>query len=319
MKQSHPARDWVFTVNNPQSKDIEKVLNFDYKYLVFQVELGEEGTPHVQGFVQFHERLRLSGLKKLHKKAHWEKRRGTPYEASHYCKKPDLENGCDCPHCKDLERFDSNPAFEEGMISCENQYKTHEIARVIKAKGLSHTIERFPEAYLVMHSGMEKLETFYSPKRDWITTVTVCWGEPDAGKTRYAMHGPCPYKLAAFGGANSTDFFGDYRPREHETLVVDDFYGNWKYTTFLQVADRYPTEVHTKGGFRQLLIRHLVFTSNSSPDKWYPKVLLDLDRRESFFRRIHNIIHFTKAGYAISKVGFTLMIREVFHGLPFHG
>ena len=112
---------------------------------------------------------------------------------------------------------------------------------------------------------------------------------------------PSPYKLSAFGGKGQTDFFGDYRPDEHETLVVDDFYGNWSYTTFLQACDRYPTEVHTKGGFRQLLVRHIVFTSNSGPDEWYPKVLANPDRRESFSRRIHNVIWFTRQGYMVKK------------------
>lgn len=31
------------------------------------------------------------------------------------------------------------------------------------------------------------------------------------------MLGPSPYKLSAFGGKGQTDFFGDYRPDQHET------------------------------------------------------------------------------------------------------
>jgi len=169
----------------------------------------------------------------------------------------------------------------------------------LKRHGLSKTIDAYPTHYLAVNNGMEKLATFYSPVRQWQTVVTVLWGEPNLGKTRYALMGPSPYKLAVFG--QGTDFFGDYRPDCHDTLVVDDFYGNWKYTTFLQVCDRYPTEVHTKGGFRQLLVHHIVFTSNRGPSEWYPKVLAEMDRRESFNRRIHNIIHFTAAGYIINK------------------
>lgn len=180
----------------------------------------------------------------------------------------------------------------------------------------------------------EALATHYSPVRDWQTVVSVFYGQPGTGKTRYAMLGPSPYKLAAFGGKDSSDFFGDYRPDVHETLVVDDFYGNWKYTTFLQACDRYPTEVHTKGGFRQLLVRHIVFTSNCSPDEWYPNVLTDLNRRESFNRRIHNVIHFTKLGYTIRKgdlpwpgltflplldVNQALMNPEILHPNPILG
>ncbi len=294
-----PAKDWCFTINNPLEKDWNKVWNFDYHYLVFQVEVGEEGTPHLQGFVQWNEKIRLSALKKFHKRAHWEKRRGSASEASHYCKKPVDE--CTCKHCDGLERFDLE-VYEDGNISEDPVAELATALSVMKAKGLSHTIERYPAVFVRYHAGMEKLATFYSKKRDFVSQVTVCWGEPDSGKTRYAMLGPSPYVLAAFGGEGQADFFGDYRPDEHQTLVVDDFYSSWRFTTFLRVCDRYPTEVHTKGGFRQLLVSHIVFTSNLSPNEWYPNVTTDPTRKESFFRRIQNIIHFTKAGYAISKV-----------------
>jgi len=311
-KRAAAARDWVFTRNNPSLKTFKRFKSFDCKYIVFQLEVGEQGTPHLQGFVQFTDKQRLSALKKLDKKAHWAKRKGTPYEAAHYCKKPEPE--CKCHHCVDTPRVYPQLIFEQGCISSEAQYKAHEIARSIKVNGLNKTIHRYPEAYLTMKHGMEGLATFYSPVREWQTVVTVVWGEAGLGKTRYGMMGPSPYKLAAFGGKDQTDFFGDYRPDVHETLVVDDFYGNWKYTTWLQVCDRYPTEVHTKGGFRQLLVRHIVFTSNSPPDEWYPNVLANADRRESFYRRINNVVHMTAGGYTVTKVKFRLKVRGDYHG-----
>lgn len=56
-----------------------------------------------------------------------------------------------------------------------------------------------------------------------------------------------------------------------------------------------------KGGFRQALWRHVVFTSNSSPVQWYPNVLAIPERVDSFHRRIHNIIHLDSDGYSIQK------------------
>jgi len=103
---------------------------------------------------------------------------------------------------------------------------------------------------------------------------------------------PSPYVMPAFGAENSTDFFGGYHPDEHQTLIVDDFYNNWKFTTWLRVCDRYPTEVHTKGGFLQFLARKLIFTSNRPPDEWYPNILADPRRADSFHRRVENIICF---------------------------
>ncbi len=295
-KQPSPAKDWCFTINNPRKKDWNKIWQLPYQYLAFQVELGAEGTPHFQGFVQLQEKLRLSAVKKYHRKAHWEKRRGTPYEASHYCMKP--VEGCKCKHCDGLERFDES--FEDGYMTAELHATMNAAAKYIMEFGLQKAIERFPSVYLMHPRGMESLATRSCPLRDFESQVTVLFGASGLGKTRYALESsPTPYKLATFG--EGTDFFGGYDPLYNQTLVVDDFYSNWKYTTFLQVCDRYPTEVHTKGGYLQLLARDIVFTSNLSPDEWYPNVLLQPERRGSFFRRIHNIIHFTPAGYIVTK------------------
>lgn len=292
-KQDAPACDWCFTFNNPKPKHFDAIWDWDYKYLVVSIEQGAEtGTVHLQGFVQFQEKLRFTALRKFFKgKISWRKRKGTPYEASHYCKKP-VED-CECKHCKE-ERL--NPThldgpFEDGTLSVESAYKTAEIARVIAAKGYHHAAQRFPEAVLTMGRGMKLLDHEYTPKRDYKTQVTVLYGKSGTGKTRYATEAfPQTYVLPCHG--EGTDFFGDYDPRHHETVVADDFYGNWKFTTFLRVADRYQTEVHTKGDFLQFLAHHLVFTSNSPPDKWYKNVLQDPDRVQSFWRRIENIIRF---------------------------
>ncbi|WP_445772230.1 hypothetical protein [Rheinheimera sp.] len=302
-KQDSPARDWIFRISNPKDKDWDKIWSMDYKYLVFSIEMGgETDTVHIQGFVQFRELIRLTGLKKIHRRAHWEKRRGTPYEAAHYCMKP--VQGCDCKHCEGervtLTHLDG--PYEDGFISAESAYKAHEIARVIKAKGYHHAAERFPEAVLTMGRGMLLLDTHFTPKRDFKTEVTVIWGGSRLGKTRYAYEAaPSPYLLAVHG--EGTDFFGNYDPRSNETVIVDDFYSSWKFTTFLRVCDRYPTEVHTKGGFLQFLARHIVFTSNFAPDQWYKNVLADPVRKDSFFNRIDNIIKFTRVGkYVVLKV-----------------
>lgn len=315
--QPSPAKDWCFTINNPQDFHQDALLELDYSYLVFQVEIGEEGTPHIQGFVQLERKQRLTAIIK-HMKAyfpeededeeepysnhgHWSKRRGTPSEAAHYCKKPVPD--CDCPHCEGLERFDNY--VEYGHLSMGTaQQKVAEVVRVIKAKGLSHAIERFPEVYAHMHSGMEKIATFYLPDRDFQPVVTVLWGKSRCGKTRYAYNAfPTPYLLPP-SGRGQTDFVGDYRPDFHMTLIMDDFYGQWRYSNILRLWDRYPMEVQTKGGYRKFLARHIVVTSNVPPNEWYKTQLSDPRKAEAFFNRIHNIIHFPGSYglYTIKKV-----------------
>jgi len=306
-----PAKDWCFTINNPEEWHLDAIRSLDYTYLVFQVEVGagsEEdprGTPHIQGFVQLRDKQRKTAILSHMEEfgdpdfgGHWDKRRGTPSEAAHYCMKP--VPGCDCKHCKDLERFDDYE--EDGTLSLgDATQRLAEVARIIKAKGLHHAIDRFPEIYIMYHNGMKSIAKHFTEPGTRQTVVTVVWGTSGKGKTFYARQGPHPYLLAP-SGRGQTDFFGDYRPDVHETIVVDDFYGNWKFTTFLRVCDVHPTEVQTKGGFEQCLARHIVFTSNVPPHEWYPNVLADPRRAESFHRRLNNIIHFSEDGWVVTKV-----------------
>jgi len=57
------------------------------KYIVFGYERGEEGTPHLQGYVHLSTQKTLSAMKKFIPRAHLEPRRGTIDEAVDYCKK----------------------------------------------------------------------------------------------------------------------------------------------------------------------------------------------------------------------------------------
>lgn len=149
---------------------------------------------------------------------------------------------------------------------------------------------------------MKALNAHHTGVRTQKPLVIIAFGASGTGKTRWAAEQfPKPYFLACHGAENQTDFFGDYRPRYHETLVVDDFYSNWKFTTFLRACDRYPMEVQTKGGFLQLLANYIVFTSNLHPFDWYPKVLANPDRFPSFDRRIDVIVEFFPNFYIVRR------------------
>lgn len=84
------AKNWCFTLNNYTSEEVELVnaLYPDHVgYLVYGIEVGESGTPHLQGYVQLLKKSRISVPKKLIPRAHWEQSRGTPDQAVAYCKK----------------------------------------------------------------------------------------------------------------------------------------------------------------------------------------------------------------------------------------
>lgn len=94
-RQISPAVGWFFTFNNYNSQDIEdmvKYFNISSKEYLFQEEIGKEGTPHLQGFVNLVEKCRYDSIP-LSKKIHWEKRKGSTKQNIVYCTKIDTSVG----------------------------------------------------------------------------------------------------------------------------------------------------------------------------------------------------------------------------------
>ncbi len=80
------------TVNNPtfEAKEfIPKESELFVSFAAWQLELGENGTKHVQGYVEFKKRGRFTSFKKrlpTLERAHLEPRKGTAIEAADYCR-----------------------------------------------------------------------------------------------------------------------------------------------------------------------------------------------------------------------------------------
>lgn len=85
------AKHWCYTLNN-YTRDEERIAENAYtneavEYHVFGRETGDSGTKHLQGYIVFEERKRLTQVRAIFPRAHWEKARGKPKQAADYCKK----------------------------------------------------------------------------------------------------------------------------------------------------------------------------------------------------------------------------------------
>lgn len=86
------GKRWCFTLNNPSQgeKDlIKSIFESEHcKYGIYGNEVGESGTPHLQGFVIFETNKRLNAVRRLlSTRAHYETAKGNNTQASEYCKK----------------------------------------------------------------------------------------------------------------------------------------------------------------------------------------------------------------------------------------
>lgn len=89
------TRHFCFTVNNYTNADDDLLKALGQAegttYLVYGYETGESGTPHLQGYIVFSTTKRFAQVKSvLPRGAHVEPKRGTPEQASEYCKKDGL-------------------------------------------------------------------------------------------------------------------------------------------------------------------------------------------------------------------------------------
>ena len=92
---------WTFVINNPAKSDWEFMTTLgedgNIEFLVFQQELGDKGTQHLQGYVCLRMKRRFNSFRKLHDTWHIEARKGSHDECLHYHTKP--HPGCECKHC----------------------------------------------------------------------------------------------------------------------------------------------------------------------------------------------------------------------------
>jgi len=253
------ARAWVFTINNPINNAVPEAFNA--KYCVWQLEKGENDTPHLQGYCQFENSCRLASLKKLCATAHWEKRRGTHDEAVAYCTKDDTR---------------VEGPWSYGVPSTQGKRTDLDIVTdVIKAGGTLEEVARLhSSAFVKFFRGLTALKCTLTPPRNHVTESIVYFGPTGTGKSHRAFSlYPDAYWLP------QGKWFDNYNGQS--TVVIDEFYGWLSYSFLLRLLDKYPLLVESKGGHVQFVAKLIVFTSNTPPWEWYgPKCKLDpLKRR----------------------------------------
>lgn len=164
------SRRWVFTLNNYSQDEYDIVTSFcmsiNCKYAVVGKEVGETGTPHLQGFVILESPQRLPYCRaNLSPRGHYERARATSAKAATYCKKEgDWQEFGDFPG-QQGKRSDIDD-FVEWVKSAETTPTSREIAR------------EYPSLYLRYSAKLMELVTHIRPPVDLVTDIELrTWQE----------------------------------------------------------------------------------------------------------------------------------------------
>lgn len=311
MPRKCPMRNVCFTINNFTEEDCNRlsVCHGKMNYLVWGKEVGENGTPHIQGYCEFSEQVGFPTAKRLiGETAHLERRspRSTPKQAAGYCKKGNCGPKCMCEHCKDFDgdyefyfcRTVETPetwvlGIELGEIS--SQGKRSDISAPVEMLREGGTIRdvamAYPEQHVKYHKGFRDLRSLMLPPRslDTMPEVIVLWGLTGTGKTRDAYIKYWPDEPHYVWKPSNGNWWDGYDGEKK--IIIDEFRGQMTWSDILGLLDRNEFRAPYKGGFVNIQADKFVITSPFPPDRWY-KEDDRYDRFKQLERRITKVIEY---------------------------
>ncbi len=248
-----------FTLNSPDG-----LIPFDSErmsYLLYQEEVGESGTHHLQGYCEFKKQTSLTPIKEMlgGNTVHIEARRGTQAQAIAYCKKDDTRVAHEVPHEHGTPRAmgqrNDLVAFKDAVMAGKRKRDLVDDHLLVLAK--------YPKLYDTLNSKR--------PEREVPVEVFLLIGATGLGKTRYVYD---LYKedaeLYPTPLSNGTMWYDNYDG--HQIVLIDDFAGaasHMALSCLLRLLDRYPVQVPTKGSHTWFFPTHIYVTSNILPKDWY--------------------------------------------------
>jgi len=273
------AKNWCFTVNNYTDVEVQQLAQAATEllesesvlYVVYGKEVGDQGTPHLQGYASFPKRITMHQLKQqLKLRAHCEPAKGTPVQASSYCKKDgDYTEFGQLPH---------GPGARNDLQQLVERIRNGATKKAIE--------EEFPGHFIRYRNSILSAIADHSEERMWEVDVRVLWGRTGTGKTRKVFDAHERETIYVHPGEA---WFNGYEGQE--VALFDDFNGSeFKLAYFLKILDRYPMRVPIKGAYVQWKPKIIYITSNKDPADWYRNALPE--HRDAMFRRIKTIEYF---------------------------
>jgi len=259
------SRDFVFTINNYGDSHLELLSAIQCAYVVYGKEVGDSGTPHLQGYIRFNSQTSMKSAIKKIPGAHIEIKKGTCEQAIDYCKKDGVVYERGVKPVSQKTKGELNKRRWDDAFKAAQEGRFEDIPSDMRTRYYS-TYKRIYE------DSQYKPEPLTELQNEWR------YGSTGTGKSRSAQE---MYPDAYLKKAN-TKWWDGYT--NQEVVIIDDFD---KYHVQLGYElkiwlDHYPFQAERKGGSAMIRPKKIIITSNYHPKEIWE----DLKTLEPVLRRV---------------------------------
>lgn len=257
-------RHYCFTANNPtltpqQFGDELEQLPF-FRYVIFQLERGESGTLHFQGYIEFLQSVRGTCFARISTSIRWAVRAGTRMQARTYCQKEDTRI--------------SGP-YERGHFTGGGRGSRTDLATMASyiqdgSNNLEAIARKYPLVFLKYPRGTMLLRQHAIGYRDKPPSLFLLYGTTGVGKSGICFHRYSIRDGELFRKQPGSLWFDGYDGQV--VLLLDDFAGaasQFPLSYLLQLLDRYHVSIEVKGSYTTLKATTIIITTNIHPFLWY--------------------------------------------------
>lgn len=251
------SRNYCITINNYTADSIEMLAQLECRYVVYGKEVGDQGTPHLQGYVSFNSLKSIAQVIKSIPGAHVTVAAGTADQNYAYCTKDG-----DFTERGDRPMSDATKGAVGGAAILDKWDTSRNLAK----EGRFDEIDS--ELFIKYQGSFNKIHASENLKRKLPDTETEhlwYYGPPGTGKSRMAreMNPDLYLKMCNKWWDGYTD---------QDCVLLEDFDKNHACLLHhLKIwGDRYPFPGEKKGTCLVIRPNQIIVTSNYHPRDIWP-------------------------------------------------
>lgn len=306
------ARRWCFTINNYTEQSLlrlkQDLSSISINYAIIAKEIGENNTPHLQGFISFKERQRFTQMKKLMPTAHLEQAKGNDKQNEDYCKKQDKEPFIiGTPSCTS-EKGGNNKSYLKAMQIARDLAQNKNLSEILEdEENIPAYVQHFNtiakiKSQLIQETAMKELIEEYKNvnlRKFQKQIDNLIQGTPDqrqilwywdtegnSGKTWFSKYLVQKYNALRLENGKSQDLKHAY---EGQNIVIFDYsrsqadHINYEVLESIKNGCVFSSKYESRS--KIFKIPHVIVFANWGPDetklsrdRWYIKEITQQDR-----------------------------------------